>query len=122
MKVAQNYYVRVNDDEILEMLKIDPSSEMFEEWDDEQINDYINGEINSQVKKAPAKMLLKFAHAFSEDTEETGYFDSWRLAYRENEKLDRIYDFLCSLGYEMSDEEKSLRDGTHELFGTEENE
>lgn len=122
MKVAQNYYVRVDDDEILEMLKIDPSSEMFEEWDDEQINDYINGEINSQVKKAPAKMLLKFAHAFSEDTEETGYFDSWRLTYRENEKLDRIYDFLCSLGYEMSDEEKSLRDGTHELFGTEENE
>lgn len=120
MKIAQAYYAGVDDDEILKILKIDPTSKMFDEWDDEQINDYINGEINSQSKKAPAKMLLKFAHAFSEDTKATGYFDSWRLTYRENEKLDKIYDFLCSLGYEMSDEEKSLRDGTHELFGTEE--
>jgi len=30
--------------------------------------------------------------------------------------LDRLYGFLCSLGYEMSDEEKALQDGTHELY------
>ncbi len=34
----------------------------------------------------------------------------------ENERLDRVYDFLQSIGYEMSDEEKAMRDGTHEVF------
>jgi len=33
--------------------------------------------------------------------------------------LDRLYGFLCALGYEMSDEEKALQDGTHELYTTE---
>jgi len=34
----------------------------------------------------------------------------------QNAELDELYDFLISLGYEMSDEEKAIRDGTHELF------
>ena len=29
---------------------------------------------------------------------------------------DKVYKFLCELGYEMSDEEKAIADGTHELF------
>ena len=33
-----------------------------------------------------------------------------------NKKLDEIYDFLCQLGYQMSDEEIALQNGTHELF------
>lgn len=33
-----------------------------------------------------------------------------------NEWLDRLYDWLISLGYEMSDEELALRDGSHEVF------
>ena len=32
------------------------------------------------------------------------------------EQLDFVYYRLTDLGYEMSDEEKALRDGTHELF------
>lgn len=31
-------------------------------------------------------------------------------------KLDAIYDALCALGYELSDEEKALRNGTSTLF------
>ena len=31
-----------------------------------------------------------------------------------------MYSFLCDLGYEMSDEEKSLQVGTHDLFSTDE--
>ena len=30
--------------------------------------------------------------------------------------LDFIYEVLCAFGYEMSDTEKQLQDGTHELF------
>lgn len=33
-----------------------------------------------------------------------------------NLRLCALYDWLCSLGYEMSDEEKAMRDGTHEIF------
>ena len=35
-------------------------------------------------------------------------------------KFDGVYKFLCELGYEMSDEEKALQDGTHELYLTNE--
>lgn len=38
------------------------------------------------------------------------------LIHRPSEELDRVYQFLKELGYEMSDEEQALQDGTHELF------
>lgn len=41
---------------------------------------------------------------------------SWTINHVESERLDRIYQFLESLGYEMSDEEKQLQNGTHRLF------
>lgn len=31
-------------------------------------------------------------------------------------KLDDLYNWLCALGYEMSDEEKAMQDGSHEVF------
>ena len=41
--------------------------------------------------------------------------------YDPNDGLDSLYDFLISLGYEMSDEEKAMQNGSHELLqGTEE--
>ncbi len=43
------------------------------------------------------------------------YYD-WRGEYSVNEDLNEIYDFLIRLGYKMSDDEKALQDGTHELF------
>lgn len=36
--------------------------------------------------------------------------------YANNDKLEVIYTWLCWLGYEMSDDEIALRDGTHELL------
>ena len=36
--------------------------------------------------------------------------------YEKNYKLDLLYNGLCSLGYEMSDEEIQMQDGTHPLF------
>lgn len=40
----------------------------------------------------------------------------WKGYYEENEDLNMIYEFLESLGYEMSDEERELLDGTSELY------
>ena len=39
--------------------------------------------------------------------------------HRENESLHRLYDGLITIGYEMSDEELAMMDGTHELYTTE---
>ncbi len=36
--------------------------------------------------------------------------------YEKNAKLTTLYAWLEMLGYEMSEEEKALRDGTHEIF------
>ena len=41
---------------------------------------------------------------------------NWQGMYRENEALNMIYEFLESLGYEMSDEERELIEGTSELY------
>jgi hypothetical protein len=49
-----------------------------------------------------------------EDTH--AYHNHYSGTYGRNGTLDTLYDFLIELGYEMSDEEKALRDGTHELF------
>lgn len=43
------------------------------------------------------------------------YFDN-DATYLSNIYLDKVYGFLCKLGYEMSDEEKLLQNGEHELF------
>ena len=40
--------------------------------------------------------------------------------FQKNDRLDALYAWLSSLGYEMSDEELALQNGTHELFAMEE--
>ena len=66
--------------------------------------------------QSPEKAILRLAYVCSGDSEYTGYFDNYLLKYSENEQLDAIYTLLEKLGYEMSDEEKALQDGTHELY------
>ncbi len=71
----------------------------------------------------PEYALLVCAYA-SVDADDNGYWDErWNTDKREyeivhepNSELDRLYNFLVSLGYEMSDEEKAMRDGTHQLL------
>lgn len=38
------------------------------------------------------------------------------LIYSPNEKLEALYSFLEAFGYQLSDEERSLREGTHEYL------
>ena len=71
----------------------------------------------------PEYVLLACAYA-SEDDEDNGYFGrewnsrkrAYDFSYRANDGLDRLYDFLISLGYEMSDEEKEMQNATHPLL------
>lgn len=65
---------------------------------------------------APERPLLKLAYSALECDIGERYHDFWEGRYEENEYLDLLYDLLQALGYQMSDEEKALQDGTHELF------
>lgn len=75
------------------------------------------------IEESPEYGLLVCAYA-SVEADDNGYWaERWNTNKREyeivhepNDRLDRLYNFLISLGYEMSDEEKAMQDGTHQLF------
>lgn len=63
-----------------------------------------------------ALVIYKYLH----DSKELGYFignyGKNMPTHEPNSYLDFIYSFLCELGYQMSDDEKALQDGSHEIF------
>ena len=80
---------------------------------------------NIALVERPEYTLLATAYAAADYEGLTYYRKNYRLEngqygyhldYEANEQLDFVYYRLTDLGYEMSDEEKALRDGTHELF------
>ncbi len=98
---------------------------------------YINSEIGSDEKysvNAPKwrqfiaedkRAPIVVAYALAGDDENRGYYTAgWYASnnaksapeYRGNQSLDRIYEFLCELGYEMSETELQLQSGEHELL------
>lgn len=76
--------------------------------------------LDAYMKENPSTWQAVAAYCASGDNKDTGYvymnFGKDMPSHRSNPKLDRIYGWLCKLGYEMSDEEKRLQDGTHELL------
>lgn len=78
------------------------------------------------IAETPEYALLVCAYA-SVDEDNKGYWaERWNAEKREYEivhkpddDLDSLYDFLISLGYEMSDEEKLMQKGTHQLLSWE---
>lgn len=72
-------------------------------------------EVEETIKRSPELSLLYIAYSYWGDTKSNHYND-WNGCYSGNENLDRLYDFLNALGYEESDEETALRNGTSELF------
>lgn len=99
---------------------------------------YINSEIGADEKAhyvdAPKwrqfiaedkRASIVIAYALAGDNENEGYYTTgWYVSdksksapeYRGNQSLDRIYEFLCELGYEMSETELQLQSGEHELL------
>ena len=61
-----------------------------------------------------AKWLLAISWLLC-DNEDLNCFDYYGR-YEENGNLNLIYEFLEDIGYEMSDEERGLIDGTHPMF------
>ena len=105
----------------------DPDDDMMSELLDVGI-DTENDEIDTAAfdersKESPEYSLLATAYA-SFDSEGVNYFwwrwdsakHSMACVHQGNESLDFLYKILTELGYEMSEDEKALQNGTHELF------
>ena len=77
----------------------------------------------AEMERCPEYTLLATLYA-SIDSDRLEYWGShWDmehhrsvLVHEENRVLDFVYDTLETFGYQMSDEEAALQDGTHELF------
>ena len=71
------------------------------------------------LQKLDIKQIPSAIYALFNDSAKESYASGFRGAYpgyQKSTKLDGLYLWLTSLGYQMSDEEKTLQDGTHELF------
>ena len=90
------------------------------EVDDETQDDDLVKIVLEATSERPEYSILACAYSMSDNNEKYwGYEwndEGGRYVHSPNAVLDRLYDFLVSLGYQMSDEEKAMRDGTHELF------
>lgn len=67
----------------------------------------------NKAKESPSLSLLKIIYA--DEFEGASYF-KWDGEYVENEGLDKLYNLLIKLGYQMSEEERQLQDGSHTAF------
>ena len=72
--------------------------------------------ISQQITDTPFRTLLRHTYVRWSDGENCGY-TNYRGDWVDNKRLNFIYEFLVKLGYEISDEERSMMDGTNALFG-----
>lgn len=78
--------------------------------DEGGFNDIVEG-----LRKQPERYLLLVTY-IGLDSQNLRYYKYGDCSYNKSEDLDTIYAFLEGLGYETSDEENAMRNGTHELF------
>lgn len=74
--------------------------------------------IAEDIKDVPERYLFIVAYSLLEDEYES--YHNYYGEFRRNENFDRLYKLLEVLGYEISDEERAMKDGTHELYEEEE--
>lgn len=97
---------------------------LFNEVMNTEINDPISlSKIKSYIKDSEyQKALVVLAYSVYEDAGEPQDCYCYDGTYLKNEELNELYKYLVKLGYEMSEEEKALIDGTHELYVQEQDE
>jgi ParB family chromosome partitioning protein len=111
-------YGRADTDKLLKWIGVECKREDGEDytahWDRQQKL------LDTAYQERPEYMLFLAAYISSEDGTSNDYYEArnWekKILFQHNPRLDNLYDLLIALDYEMSDEEKQLRDGTHELF------
>lgn len=87
--------------------------------DDEQ-EEAIFEELKLKAKEADCKFFANLV--FAAKSSRNLRCHHWDNSHRENVELREMYAYLESLGYEISDEELAMLDGTHEVFNQSESE
>ncbi len=81
---------------------------------DEQVEEFMKICTENPVKMVPALLYNAFT-----DRKTLGYYTGYSKEFphhQKNHQLDALYRWLVSCGYELSDDERMLQDGTHPLF------
>lgn len=97
-------------DDVIDILDIEICDDAYED----EYECIYGPEFSSECEKHPYKVLLSYLFACN-DSENRSCYDYW-AKYYESPYLARWYEFLESLGYQTSTEERQLLDGTHELY------
>lgn len=71
--------------------------------------------IANEFPKKSMRYLVLAIYCTDFDASVKTYHDHFSN-HKENKELDNIYKFLELLGYQMSDAEKAMQNGTHEIF------
>lgn len=80
------------------------------------IDDYTDGEIIKNLEKMYENEPYKAVLVMIDSQVIEGTIPSYNYNIKQVKQLNNLYYLLEKLGYEISSEEKSLLDGTHELF------
>ena len=97
-------------DGLMAMLGVDEKTRWGEERDKVSLK---------AIREMNVSEMLPLVYAGFNDSETVNYATTYTREmprYKENYTLDVLYDWLISLGYEPSDEETALRDGTHPVY------
>lgn len=84
-----------------------------------ELSDDLYTDIDRRMRSKPKLAIFVYAYAVVNDNKGITC-RRWDNKYMENKYLEMIYEYLGTIGYEMSDEEKVLLDGTSELYLKEE--
>lgn len=101
------------------------SKQVLEFMGEETSNDYnVNQEnLHKALREKPQFAIPAMIYLYFENDRNARYYQESYNGFPKHKKnvwLDGLYDWLVSLGYEMSDDETGLRDGTHPIFKEEE--
>ena len=89
---------------------------------DDENEDFCDmGFVRSAAEAQPEKLIFCACYSAIDANDESYYDSRWNMGEHqyvlcENSQLDRVYDVLEALGYEKSDDEEAMADGTHRLF------
>ena len=73
----------------------------------------------TEYRKDPRRLYPSMIYASFGDSRGEGFHSTYKHEYPKhqvNQKLVMLYEWITSLGYEMSDDERGMMDGTHPIF------
>ena len=95
---------------LLKLIGVDPDGK----WDEVR-----SGAVRAITTMDINALIPEVVYAAFQDSKGNGYHSSYKGEWPKHEGnllLDALYAWLTGMGYEMSDSEKALQNGTHELF------